>query len=130
MFDAPVAQPWPLFPPPSGSGPLADRARAYLHANCSMCHRPGGTTQATIDLRFGTPLSDTAACNAAPVDGDLGVSGAKILTPGMPSLSLLSARMHESTAMSGRMPPLATIVVDMMGVGTVDGWIMGLAGCP
>ncbi|HEY8540210.1 MAG TPA: PQQ-dependent sugar dehydrogenase, partial [Steroidobacteraceae bacterium] len=35
----------PAMPDPMDtSAPLAERARAYLHANCSNCHRPGGPT--------------------------------------------------------------------------------------
>jgi len=37
------------------SAPLADRARAYLAANCSNCQRPGGPTPVDLDLRFGIP---------------------------------------------------------------------------
>ena len=30
----------------------ARRARSYLHANCSFCHRPGNELRATLDFRF------------------------------------------------------------------------------
>ncbi len=31
---------------------VEDRARSYMHANCSGCHRPDGPTQSLMDLRF------------------------------------------------------------------------------
>ncbi len=103
-------------------------ARAYLHANCSGCHRPGGTTQAEFDVRHATGLRDTLTCNAAPRQGDLGVEDARLVAPGEPEKSLLPLRMRSLDA--HRMPPLSSSRVDEMGVALVEGWIRGLQGCP
>lgn len=97
---------------------LANSARGYLHANCSFCHRPGAAT-AAFDLRATANLSDV--CNVAPKAGDLGVAGAKLIVPGDPSKSLVSLRMHRTGA--GRMPPLASFVVDPQADSLVDPWI-------
>jgi uncharacterized repeat protein (TIGR03806 family) len=107
-----------------------ERARGYLHANCSSCHREGsGAGAATIDLRVDMPLATTKTCNAAPQGGDLGVPGAKIVAPGDPSKSTLALRMRALD--QNRMPPLATHVVDEAGVLAVESWIRGLpATCP
>ena len=62
----------PAFADPADtSRSLSDRARAYLHTNCANCHRPQGPTPTALDLRHGTPLSQTGACDIAPTRGDL-----------------------------------------------------------
>src|SRR5262249_31081408 len=38
------------------SATLEERARTYLHVNCSHCHRPGSGVPVPIDLRYDTPL--------------------------------------------------------------------------
>ena len=108
-----------------------ERARGYLHANCSNCHREGSVAgAATIDLRVDRALADTRTCNAAPQAGDLSVPGAKIVLPGDPARSTLVGRMRSLDG-AVRMPSFATRVVDDVAVTVVDGWIRGLAPtCP
>jgi uncharacterized repeat protein (TIGR03806 family) len=106
-----------------------DRARGYLHANCSMCHREGsGAGAATMDLRIDRAFGDTRTCNVAPQAGDLGVADPRLIAPGDPSRSTLTLRMR--TLGEERMPGLATSVVDEAGASAVEAWIAGLAGCP
>lgn len=108
-----------------------ERARGYLHANCSSCHREGsGSGAATLDLRADRSFRDMKICNVAPQGGDLGVAGAKIVTPGDPARSTLASRMR-SLDPTARMPQLGTRVVDEVGAGAVDAWIRALAQtCP
>ena len=81
-----------------------------------------------MDLRWDTPLAATGACNAVPQAGDLGLgSGARLVVPGNPDLSILPARMGRRDAAG--MPPLGTTLVDAEGVALVRQWIAGLAGC-
>lgn len=110
------------------SAPLDTRVRAYLHANCAHCHRPGGPGNSSADLRFATPLSKTATCNAIPQAGELGIAGARVLVPGDHARSLLALRLR--TVDNTRMPPLASRIVDDTGAGLVDAWIDALDGCP
>lgn len=113
--------------PPESSAPVAERARAYLAANCSHCHRPGGTAQAEMDLRNGIPLAQMNVCDVEPTQGDLGVAGAKLVAPGNAKGSVLAlrpTRLDES-----RMPPLATSVVDEQGAGLIASWIDTLKSC-
>jgi uncharacterized repeat protein (TIGR03806 family) len=119
---------WASYPDPQGAGALEPRARAYLHANCSMCHRPGGGGGGAHDLRYATSFADAKLCNVSPSGGDFGVAGAKLVVPGTPGQSLVSLRMHFLG--TGRMPPLASAVVDTEGTSVVDGWITSLSACP
>jgi mono/diheme cytochrome c family protein len=118
----------PLPRPDDDQVSVAERARAYLHVNCSSCHRPeapGGRAQ--LDLLYDTPLADTGLCNALPRAGDLGVSQARLLEPGDPSRSILSARIRAGG--SAHMPPLATALVDEAGATLIDAWIDALTAC-
>jgi hypothetical protein len=121
---------YPLYPNPADeAAPLDERARSYLHANCAICHRPGGESLITLDLRFSIPFAETMLCNEPPEKGDLGVAGATRLTPGDPSLSTLSLRMHTLDT-EFRMPRIGTTIVDEAGVGVIDEWITSLQACP
>ncbi len=129
MFSTAIG-PGPIvaYPDPQGGAPVDERARAYLHANCAICHRPNGPGIVDMDLRMATSLFDTHTCNVAPTESDLGVAGAKRLVPGVPARSLISIRPHAATV--GRMPPIGSSIVDEAGVGVIDEWIGSLPGCP
>ncbi|HEU4627229.1 MAG TPA: PQQ-dependent sugar dehydrogenase, partial [Steroidobacteraceae bacterium] len=115
----------PAMPNPAdATKPLADRARAYLHTNCSNCHRPGGGTPVTLDLRYTTPIADTNTCNVDPVQGDLGVAGAKVIAPGDAAHSLLYLRMNRRD--SNQMPPIASNRVDTDGAMLLQQWISAM----
>jgi hypothetical protein len=107
---------------------VAERARTYLHVNCSMCHRPDGGAQSDADLRLSTSFAASRTCDVAPSEGDLGIDGARLFFPGDPARSLLSIRMQRAGA--GRMPLLGSNVVDVTGVGVIDRWITQTATCP
>ncbi|AKV03931.1 hypothetical protein AKJ09_10594 [Labilithrix luteola] len=111
------------------SDPIDMRARAYLHANCSGCHRPGGGVGgSSMDLRFSTPFASAGVCNGEPALGAFGIAGAKIVAPGAPAKSIISYRMHGTGAL--HMPPVATHLVHEQGAGLVDAWIQSLTACP
>jgi uncharacterized repeat protein (TIGR03806 family) len=131
-FDAPVRRLTPLVDPrvPDPSGRMLDaRARSYLHANCSNCHRPDGPFNG-LDLRVDVPLAEMKLCNALPQKGDQGVAGAKLLVPGMPSESIVYLRMQAPDKAAGRMPTLATSVLDTQGLALVSDWIKATTACP
>jgi uncharacterized repeat protein (TIGR03806 family) len=116
------------YPDPTGTaGTLADRARSYLHTNCSQCHRPNGGTTATMDLRYSTALADTQACGVAPGAGDLGIANAKLIAPGDAAHSVLIARMGRRDAQG--MPPIGSAKVDDAGKALLTDWINSLTSC-
>jgi uncharacterized repeat protein (TIGR03806 family) len=119
----------PAMPDPTDtSAPLADRARAYLHTNCSQCHRPNGPTPSTMDLRYATALNATNACNATPQNGDLGIgANARLIAPGSSASSVIVNRASRRD--SSGMPPLASNQVDADGIALLTQWIDGLSGC-
>jgi mono/diheme cytochrome c family protein len=120
----------PAMPDPfDPSASLAQRARSYLHTNCSQCHRPGGPTPSTMDLRYTTALADTNACNVSPHSGgDLGLgANARLIAPGSATNSLVVNRVNRRDAFA--MPPLGSNRVDAPGTSLLTQWIDGLAGC-
>jgi uncharacterized repeat protein (TIGR03806 family) len=131
MFTTPLGDPalQPSMPDPFDmAAPLAQRARAYLNTNCAQCHRTGGPTPSSMDLRYSTLLSGTNACGAMPQSGDLGIgAAARIIAPGSATNSVLLARMNRRDF--NGMPPLATNVIDTAGVTLVQDWINSLTTC-
>jgi uncharacterized repeat protein (TIGR03806 family) len=131
MFSPALATPpdaLPALPDPFGTaGTLAQRARAYLHSNCSQCHRPNGGTPTPLDLRYTTVLSATNTCDLPPQAGDLGLTNARIIAPGAANRSVLVARASRRDAQA--MPPLASTVVDAAGVDLLTRWVNSLSSC-
>ena len=124
LFETPLpaASLLPTFPELNdGSKPVEERARAYLHTNCSMCHRPEGTGRGPQDFRYQVPGQAMNVYNVAATQGDFGIDGAKLYAPGSPEHSIISYRTHALG--QGRMPPLASGVVDELGTMVLDDWI-------
>lgn len=119
----------PSMPDPADTtAPLANRARAYLHTNCSQCHRPDGPTPSTLDLRYTTALIATNACNALPQSGDLGLgNNARLIAPGSATNSILVNRISRRD--QAGMPPLGSNAVDTAGMQLLSQWVDGLQGC-
>ena len=120
----------PSMPDPYGTaGTLEQRARAYLHTNCSQCHRPGGPTSVNMDLRYTTALANTNACDVVPVNS-LGISNARRIaiggaTPAARSLVIQRASLTDANSM----PPFQPRQVDAAGVQLLSDWVSSLASC-
>jgi uncharacterized repeat protein (TIGR03806 family) len=107
--------------PSDEKAPLEDRARAYMQGNCAHCHRMWGGGIASFQLQYTLPLARTQTVNAPPEHGDFGIEGAKILAPGAPEKSML---LHRMTLLGqGRMPHIASSVIDEEGVKLLKEWI-------
>ncbi len=131
MFSGPLPGPAStldaLADPDDAGAPLEDRVRAYLHTNCAQCHRPNGPTPSTMDLRYTTALADTNACDAMPLNGNIGIPNARLIAPGDSGRSLLVERMQRRDIHG--MPPIGSNVIDAANVARVAQWIDGLSGC-
>ena len=125
--DAPDAL--PRFPQPADeNATLEARARAWLYANCSHCHQPGGPTPVPLDFRFETSLSDTHACGVTPKFAISQLPSGKIIDPGHSDNSELFFRLSRRDA--NQMPPIATLITDPVGVDVLQRWIDSLTACP
>jgi hypothetical protein len=113
-----------LKPTDDAQATVDDRARSYLHANCSFCHMSGGPTPSVMDLRVQTPMGKMQICNVAPSAGDLGVLDARIIKPNHPEDSTLWLRM--ATRDGNKMPPLASLQVDAVHTELLEDWIAGM----
>jgi hypothetical protein len=116
------------YPDPKGSaGTLTERARSYLHTNCSQCHRPGGPTTANMDFRYSTPLAETHACDVAPALGDLGIANARLIAPGSAARSVVVSRMSRRDEF--KMPIIGSAKVDAEGAALLTEWVNSLTSC-
>ncbi|WP_193210930.1 LamG-like jellyroll fold domain-containing protein [Luteolibacter marinus] len=104
------------------SATLQQRARSYLDANCSYCHRPGGV-QAFWDARYETPFPDQGIYYG-PVADNLGNPDGRVVVP----QSLANSILHHRVSKVGenQMPPLAKNKVDEDGVAMLTAWIESL----
>jgi uncharacterized repeat protein (TIGR03806 family) len=109
------------------SASLEARARAYLHVNCSSCHRPDGPARGGLDLRFDTSLESSGLCEAAEV-GRVDTQAGQLLAPGDSSNSVVHARLSRRD--EAQMPPLASNLVDEAGAALIAQWIDSLESCP
>ncbi|MBW2429115.1 MAG: PQQ-dependent sugar dehydrogenase [Deltaproteobacteria bacterium] len=101
------------------------RARAYLAANCAMCHRPGGTAPTSLDFRWEIGNSQMNAINVPPGNGDLGIQGALIISTRDIAKSILLRRIELRDGLF-QMPPLGTSRPDQQGEYVIRQWILSL----
>lgn len=104
---------------------LEERARAYLHSNCSSCHQPAGGGNATLDLRYQVALQQCGLIDEVPRHLNFDIPNAKIVLPGKPGESVLIRRV--GTRENGKMPQLATSIVDQAALELLSAWIESLS---
>ena len=106
---------------------VTERARSYLHANCSHCHLPGGPTPVSIDFRYDTPINEMNLCGVSPTRGDFDLSVPYLIDPGNPDNSIILSRML--TLNHRRMPPIGTSVIDEKAIQLISNWISDSSIC-
>ena len=102
---------------------LNERARSYLHVNCSMCHNPRGEPWVMIHTQKHLTLQESKIL-AEPTLGSFGISGARIASPRDPFGSVLLYRIAKLGI--GRMPHTGSQVVDSRAVKLLHDWIISL----
>jgi uncharacterized repeat protein (TIGR03806 family) len=105
---------------------LEDRARSYLDANCSQCHRPGGAV-ANFDARYDTPLANQGLIGG-PVVIDENLDRPRVIAPNDIWRSILFMRVNTDDSI--KMPPLARMTIDTAGVELLRQWIESMPGPP
>lgn len=104
--------------------PLDARARSYLQSNCAHCHIKWGGGNAEFQLISTLDLKDTGTINVRANHGVFGVTDGKLLVPGDPLKSLIYVRMQKLGL--GRMPHIASTVVDEPATKLIHDWIKSL----
>jgi uncharacterized repeat protein (TIGR03806 family) len=129
LFTKPLPSPPGTLPslvdPADRTKDIDRRARSYLHANCSHCHRAFGGGIAGFQLLGTFDLDELGILGTRPVLGTFGLPDARVVMPGVPDRSILAHRM--STLGQGRMPPLGSSVVDEEALGLIRAWVLGLS---
>ncbi|MXZ36427.1 MAG: hypothetical protein F4Z21_14750, partial [Acidobacteria bacterium] len=100
---------------------LEARARSYLHSNCAQCHVQAGGGNSQISLEFSKSLEDMKMLNLEPLHHKFDIPDARLVAPGDPARSVLLHRM--ATRGRGKMPQLATSLVDRQAVELIREWI-------
>ncbi len=108
------------------------RARSWLHANCSHCHRPsGGGGKTGLVLEADQPPSTKLGLCKSPVAAGSGAGDRPYdIVPGQPELSIMMYRIT-STEPEVKMPELPNRRVDKAGADLIEAWIRGMdpTGC-
>lgn len=121
VIHIPKAVTTPTVDPHDPALPLLDRARSYLHTQCGHCHRDNAGGSVLVKLNVQAPEKEMNLFQANPVQGNLGLSGTRLLVPGAPLESLLLYRFAK--AGSAHMPYLGTSLIDDRGLRLLTHWI-------
>lgn len=106
------------------SGPLHDRAMAYLDINCAHCHKPTGSANTSgLHLGADAAMDMSLGIYKATVSAGAGTGGHTYsIVPGHPDKSIMIYRMS-STNPGAMMPELGRSLVHSEGVALISEWI-------
>jgi len=107
--------------------PVADRARAYLDANCAHCHNPRAVaSNSGLFLNLEETRPAALGVGKGPVAAGRGSGGLRVgVDPGRPDQSILVYRMA-STEPGVMMPELGRSIVHEEGLALVRAYIAGM----
>lgn len=116
------------------SAPVAERARAYLDANCAHCHRSNAAGGVNSKLLLTYNESDESLLGVCKTPGSAGKGGGGLrydIVPGHPEQSILFYRMATDDP-GAMMPQLGRALVHKEGVNLIAAWIreMPARECP
>lgn len=103
---------------------INDRARSWLHVNCSVCHVEAGGGNSQFDVNYASTAEKTRLFDAKPVHETFNLPDARLVAPGHPESSILLHRV--AMRGPGQMPPLATNRVDEPALAMLREWVKGL----
>ena len=110
---------------------LAQAALGTLHANCGNCHAWDGVPFVDVQLRLRTSDASVEATDTWTTAVDVPATmfqcgGCDLIEPGLPDASAVVLRMLIRGPDSEQMPPIASELVDDVGVDAVADWIASL----
>ncbi|MEY3458927.1 MAG: Soluble aldose sugar dehydrogenase YliI precursor [Planctomycetota bacterium] len=112
-----------LVNPRETSASIEDRARSWLHGNCSMCHHRGGNAIVSFFVTRDLPFEQMNTNKGTNI-GTFGMQNAKVIAAGDPWRSVMMYRL--SRLGYARMPYIGSRVVDSDGVALIAEWIAQL----
>lgn len=129
MFDQALPPPadLPAMVDPYGGGDLELRARSYLHANCSHCHRAGGGAGVSgLSFPFWEDRNLHLGICKIPAAAGAGTGGHSYdIVPGAPDDSIAVFRI-ESLDPDIKMPELPTRLLNPDGIQLIREWISAM----
>lgn len=127
----PGVQALPRLVDPFGDAPLDARARSYLHANCSHCHRPGGgaSNSGLVYLAWEEVPAKYGVCKVPAAAGPGTGDNYYDILPGHPEGSIMVFRMN-SLDPEIKMPELPNRIIDTRGVELIEAWIAAMPAEP
>ena len=123
-YKRPDKKPRSLANPYDPTASLEQRARSYLHINCSGCHIHAGGGNSKMLLSLGTANDQMSLIGARPQHDTFGIQNAMLVSPGAPDQSVLLSRLNRRGR--GQMPPLVSGAVDDAAVALFREWISGM----